>query len=120
MNNRELGSYGERLAADFLKKRGYIILEHNFWCCYGEVDLIAKSNNFLVFIEVKLASHNFIAPQYKIDKHKQRKIKQVAQYYLALRDFDLDLRFDVVLINLQKNKPDIKLIKNAFWVKERI
>lgn len=121
MNNREIGDYGERLAENYLQKKGYTIVEKNFWCRYGEIDLIARIKDYLAFIEVKLSSQeDFIAPCYKIHKDKQEKIKRAAQYYLNFRNLNFDLRFDVVLINDQEAKPEINLIKDAFWIKERI
>jgi len=121
MNNRTAGHYGEQLAENFLKQRDYKILERNFWCRYGEIDLIAQEEDYLSFIEVKSAStENFIPPQEKVDSQKQNKIKRVAQYYLQFREFRLDLRFDVVVVLTSTPKPKIKLIKNAFWIEERV
>ena len=121
MNNRELGTYGEKLATNFLRQHGYKILEKNFWCRYGEIDLIAKSNDYISFIEVKLGSQqSFVPLENKINNYKQKKMKQVAQYYLNFRNFKSDFRFDVVLITDDGTKPQINLIKNAFWIRERI
>ena len=121
MNNCSLGRAGEKLAENFLNKNGYKILEKNFWCRYGEIDLIAKDKDYLSFIEVKFSrSFNFILPQEKITKGKQEKIKKVAQYYLNFKKIKLDFRFDVILIVEDNSKTKIELIKNAFWVKERI
>ncbi|MGM0370654.1 MAG: YraN family protein [Bacillota bacterium] len=121
MNNRTAGYYGEQLAEKFLKQQNYKILERNFWCRYGEIDLIAQEGDYLSFIEVKSASNqDFIYPQEKVDSKKQKKIKRVAQYYLQFREFGLDLRFDVVAVITSTPKPKIKLIKNAFWIEERV
>ena len=121
MNNREIGRQGEQIAENFLKQQGYIIVEKNFWCRYGEIDLIAKINDYLSFIEVKLSSaHHSVAPEYKINRMKQEKMKKVAQYYLNFRDLQLDFRFDVVLITEEENKTNINLIQDAFWIKERV
>ncbi|MBM7555325.1 YraN family protein [Halanaerobacter jeridensis] len=121
MNNREIGRQGEQLAQNFLEQHDYIILEKNFCCRYGEIDLIAQVNNYLSFIEVKFCSdQSFMPLEYKIDKFKQEKIKRTAQYYLKFRNVPFDFRFDVVLINEEEAKPEIKLIQNAFWTKERV
>lgn len=121
MNNRELGAYGEDLAVNFLRQHGYNILERNYWCCYGEIDLITQVKDYLSFVEVKFCSqHNFIPPHEQIHPQKQEKIKKVAQHYLSFRNFNLDFRFDVVLIVDDTPTPKINLIKNAFWIKERI
>jgi putative endonuclease len=121
MNNRTAGYYGEQLAENFLKQQGYKVLERNFWCRYGEIDLIAQKGDYLSFIEVKSASsQDFIHPQEKVDSKKQKKIERVAQYYLQFREFRLDLRFDVVVVITSTPKPKIKLIKNSFWIEERV
>ncbi|MGM0502544.1 MAG: YraN family protein [Bacillota bacterium] len=115
MDNRTLGAIGENLAENYLKKSGYQILERNFWCYCGEIDLIAKIRNYISFIEVKFCrTPNFMLPQEKITKAKQKTIRKVAQYYLKLNNQQLDFRFDVVLIIEQGSKTSIKLIKNAF------
>ncbi|TDX51955.1 YraN family protein [Orenia marismortui] len=116
MNTRRIGRRGEKLARDFLVKKGYKIVEENFWCRYGEIDLIAKKEAYLVFIEVKLSNiASYFTPQEKVDYKKQLKLKKVASYYLSLHQIDSDFRFDVVAISAYRGKEEIELFKNAFY-----
>ncbi len=116
MNTRELGRLGENLAKKFLTARSYKIIKENFWCRYGEVDLIAEEANDLVFIEVKLLkSVSFILPQEQVDRKKQEQIKRVTRYYLSRYPKTKNIRFDVVAINYQQGNSRIKIFKNAFY-----
>lgn len=113
MNKRETGSRYEGRAAKFLEDKGYTILEKNFRCKLGEIDLIGKSENYLCFIEVKYRSdsgHGF--PSEAIDYRKQKRIINSAMTYMNFHRLPLDTpcRFDVVVILNQ----EFKLIKNAF------
>ena len=75
MNNIALGIYGEKLALKYLKKQKYKILEKNFRCALGEIDIVAKDGGFLVFVEVKTRSSNaFGEPMEAVDFYKQRKL----------------------------------------------
>ena len=74
MKRREIGILGEKLARDFLKKKGYRILETNFRCQYGEIDIIARKKDYLVFIEVRTkTSNDFGTPEESITHVKERK-----------------------------------------------
>ena len=95
----ELGALGERLAAKYLEGKGYRILERNFRCRMGEIDLIALRGSDLVFTEVKLrkdASHG--EAREFVTASKQRKLLMTAEYYLSARPWaqDLQARFDVI------------------------
>ncbi|OCL27410.1 YraN family protein [Orenia metallireducens] len=116
LNTRTLGKVGEELAKLFLEKEGYRILEENFWCRYGEIDLIAKEADYVVFIEVKLSNNkSYLTPQEKVDYRKQRQLEKVARYYFSLQQVDSDFRFDVVAISGDKKNREIELFKNAFY-----
>jgi putative endonuclease len=97
---QRLGRTGERLAAAALTGRGYRILERNFRCCYGEIDLVAEDELDLVFVEVK--TRRGIAygqPEEAVTLHKQRKLLEVATYYLDLHTCsDRSWRIDVVAV----------------------
>jgi len=113
MDSRRKGKLGERLAKDFLIRRGYLILEENFWCRYGEIDLIAKDSTYLVFIEVKLVKNRaFVDAKEQVNYSKREHLKRVARYYLSYHQLDGDFRFDVVAIS----NGEIELIQNAFLV----
>ncbi len=97
MNKREIGDRGEELAAAFLRKKGYRVLERNFVCRFGEADIIAEDGEFLVFVEVKLRKdRTFGEAREYVTLSKQKKIIRAAQYYLMKTDGEKQLRFDVV------------------------
>lgn len=115
-NNRALGSTGEHMAQAYLMNQGYTILERNYRCRLGEVDLIANNEGYLAFIEVKLRkSTTYGLPREAVDARKQRQIMKVASWYLSANQItDRYIRFDVVEI-FQGEKTTLNLIKNAFW-----
>ena len=114
---KALGSRGEDLAVQYLKKRGFKVIERNYHCQWGEIDLIAREKNTLVFIEIKArSSSEYGLPQEAVDRFKQKKLIAVSRYYLAERHLteDIPALFDVVAIHLTPSGPDIELIKDAF------
>lgn len=112
MNNREIGTEYERAAAYYLEQQGYIILEQNYRCRTGEIDLIARDGEYLVFCEVKYRYDGRKgSPLEAVDFRKQKKIRQCALFYLTEKGFgEIPCRFDV--IGIQGSQ--ITLIKNAF------
>src|SRR5947207_11700930 len=97
-----LGRAGERLAAERLVACGYSILERNFRCRYGEIDIVAEEGQELVFIEVKTRrGARYGLPEEAVTTRKQRTIIQVASYYLDLHESGHRLwRIDVVAVQL--------------------
>jgi putative endonuclease len=114
-DRRLLGQAGEALAADTLQRQGYAILARNYRTPYGEIDLIARHGDTLVFIEVKLRrSDTFGPPQAAVNAAKQRHLKLAAQYYLNRRgDQDMKIRFDVVAITMAGQLPRIEIFTGA-------
>jgi len=112
----EFGSKGESLAVRHLKKQGYKILKQNYRTKIGEIDIIAKDKETIVFVEVKSRrSDHFGNPKWAITPRKQRKISMVALWYLkATRQNHQKARFDVVAIWVKKDKTNIEIVKNAF------
>src|SRR5436309_15898344 len=112
-----LGRTGERLAAEELFRQGYRILEQNFRCSYGEIDLIAEDEYDLIFVEVKTRRGNaFGLPEEAVTLRKQQKIVQVASYYLDLHACsDRSWRIDVVAVQLSRGgKPEeIRVYQHA-------
>lgn len=100
-----LGRTGERLAAEALINRGYQIRERNFRCLHGEIDLVAEHEHDLVFIEVKTRRGNaYGSPEDAVTPRKQRKLVEVATYYLDLHTLpDQSWRIDVVAVQLSKS-----------------
>lgn len=113
-NNRTIGSRYEEQAAAFLSGLHYEILERNFRCRSGEIDLIAKDEAYLVFIEVKFRKSGMSGdPAEAVTCLKQKKIIQTAKYYLLTHGYseDTPCRFDVVAVTEQ----ELRVIKDAFW-----
>ena len=113
----KLGERGERQASRYLKKRGYKIVEKDFKCKFGQIDLIAKDHEALCFIEVKCRStESFGQPQDAITYTKQNRIKKISEYYMLKKKLaNVQVRYDVVAIYEPKSGTrEINLIKNAF------
>ena len=110
------GKQGEKIAANYLKKNGYKIVERNYHCKFGEIDIIALNRDILSFIEIKTrSSREHIPPELTVTKHKQDKIKRSAAHYLGKHGIENRYcRFDIVAITLEKGGKDIVLYKNAF------
>ncbi|MEO6893035.1 MAG: YraN family protein [Ktedonobacteraceae bacterium] len=100
-----LGRAGERLAERTLVDRGYHMLERNFRCRYGEIDLVAEDGEDLVFVEVKTRRGTaYGLPEEAVNARKQRKILEVASYYLDLHTCaERSWRVDVVAVQLSKS-----------------
>ena len=106
-----LGKEGERLAAEYLIKKGYRILEKNFRTPFGEIDIIAMDNKYFVIIEVKRrTSDRFGEPSQAVNHIRQERLKKQAIYYLSRIKEEYPLRFDVIAI---KDR-EIEHIENAF------
>lgn len=111
MNKREVGAYYEDVAKRYLTEHGVTILESNFRCKMGEIDLIGRQGDVLVFFEVKYRTDDKFGYSLEaIDKKKQKKIINCAKYYLAFNKCDCYIRFDAVGIDMDR----IEWIKNAF------
>jgi putative endonuclease len=115
-NLKQVGATGEDMAAAFLKKQGYKVLERNYRTPLGEIDLIGRHRGALVFIEVKTRrSSRFGSPQEAVHPAKQERLRHLAEYYLQQRGLgDVAVRFDVVGILWQEGKPQIEVIEGAF------
>ena len=117
LNKQQLfGQDSETLAARFLKKQRYKILETNYRTRQGEIDIIARDGDTIAFVEVKARnSDQFGNPKGAVTFQKQRKISMAAlQYLKATEQSDVKARFDVVSICSRTNPPAIEIIKNAF------
>ena len=117
MKRRDVGILGEKLAQDFLKKRGYRVVETNYRCPEGEIDIIATQKDTLVFIEVRTKkSLEFGTPEESITPAKMEKLRAVSAHYRQTHDnLPESWRIDVVAIELDKNNKisRIELIENA-------
>ena len=117
MKRRDVGILGEKIAADFLGRNGYHILETNYRCPKGEIDIIARYEDTLVFIEVRTKrSQEFGSPEESITPAKAERIKAVATHYGQNRDnLPPSWRIDVIAIvlNHREQVSRIELIENA-------
>jgi len=106
------GSQAELLAAQFLQQHGLKLVESNFRCRFGEIDLILRDGETLVFAEVRQrSSSNFGGAAASIDQHKQQRLILTAQHYLTGLSRIPPCRFDAVLLDAAEN---IEWVKNAF------
>ncbi len=102
--NKEIGRYGEDLAASYLERRGYEILRQNWRCDFGEADIVAKDGSELVLVEVKTRlcrmDDTWTAPELAVDARKRAKYEKMAlMCYAKQAEFD-SVRFDVIAIKL--------------------
>jgi putative endonuclease len=113
-----LGRQGEEEATAYLVKQGYKIIQRNFRCPWGEIDIIAQKGPVLVFIEVRsYKTNNFGLPQESIKRAKQKKVRQVASFYLKKAgQLEMPVRLDVLALKFnQKNEvTQLTHLKNAF------
>lgn len=117
--NNIVGSWGESLAADHLRKKHYRLIATNYRCRYGEIDLIASNRTYLVFAEVKLRKSDRFAAAYEhVDVHKQQRIRTTAEFFLSEYQTDLQPRFDVIEIYAPEgtltSNPVINHLEDAF------
>ncbi len=119
LDRKELGRRGEVLARRYLDKQGYTILDTNFRCSYGEIDIVAQEGEQLVFVEVKTRrSHAFGIPEESITQSKKDKLLEVAQAYLQIHaGLPEEWRIDVVTISITHPNapPKIELVRNAVF-----
>ena len=117
--NNISGAWGESLAAEYLRKKHYRIVAANYSCRFGEIDLIAKNRDYLVFVEVKLRkSGNFAQAMEYVDHRKQDRIRITASMYLSQYTSVLQPRFDVIEIYAPEGTatthPKIRHMEDAF------
>ena len=111
-----LGKEGEKIAERYLQKKGYKLVERNYRCSSGEVDLIVLDRRVIVFVEVKTRSdHRFGTPLEAVARGKQQKMIRTAQYFLNAKGLhQREARFDVVGISWPGGEPVVEHIENAF------
>lgn len=112
----KIGKAGENIAEIYLKKHNYKILNTNYRCKIGEIDIIAKQKDNIIFIEVKTRKDNeYGFPRESVTYYKQRKISKTALMYLQQNDlFHYNVRFDVIEVWYDNNDMYINHILNAF------
>ena len=122
MERKEIGAFGEKVAGEWLKKNGYAIIERNFRCRAGEIDIIACRGGTLVFTEVKTRTGDaFGTPAEAVDRRKQLHMRRAASWYLQMhRIRSTPVRFDVVevLIDHLKGVTECSYADAARWISE--
>ena len=118
-----IGDRGEQAAADFLLQKNYEILSRQFRYRNGEIDIVAKTNGVLVFVEVKTADLTrtgvsaYGDPETWLDAKKQKFLRKSAEYYLWKNKIgEIDCRFDLIAVRLHADREEINHIENAFWM----
>jgi putative endonuclease len=113
---KTLGTRGEEIATAYLKRRNYRVLETNYRCRCGEIDIIARDGSVLVFVEVKTRrTATYGPPELSVTPFKQRQISKAALTYLVKnRLMECNARFDVIGVLPRENPPRIDHIKDAF------
>ena len=121
--HNDLGKQGEQLAAEYLKRKGYKVLERNWKYGSLEVDIIVRNRTHIVFVEVKTRSYDgLLRPEDAVDAQKQRNLTIAASHYIQQKQCDLEPRFDVVAIVWNDSRCEINHIEDAFppqWSKRR-
>ena len=114
--HNELGAWGEEIAADYLQRQGYQILERDWKSGHRDLDLIAMDNDTLVFVEVKTRRDRiFTDPEMAVDYQKIRNLQQAANHYVKYKHTDNDIRFDLItVVGMIGETPDIEHITDAF------
>jgi putative endonuclease len=112
----ELGKAGEEIAAEFLEKKGYHILERNWKFGKNEIDIIARDGNSIVIAEVKTRSSNFFTePETAVTRDKQRILVRAANAYMNYRKQFGEVRFDVIAILIHPESQQVNHIVDAFY-----
>ena len=116
--NKHIGLIGEELAVNYIKNKDYNILERNYRTKLGELDIIAKRQNTIIFVEVKTRTSNIYGtPSESVNYKKQQTIRKLSQQYILYRKLYKDhfsYRFDVIEVRLVGKKYKIIHIENAF------
>ena len=117
MHNKDLGNWGEEQAVEFLKDNGYEIVCRNFYSYQGEIDIVAKTDNELVFCEVKTRRNiEYGMPIEAVNKYKEKHLKFTAEYFIYKNRIEnIPIRFDIIEVYLINHKVNIKHVKNVFF-----
>ena len=120
MNIGKIGTEGEKRVAQFLRRRGFLVIKRNYQCRYGEIDIIAENKEYILFVEVKTRRENaLISGIDAVSNQKQRKILLAAQDYITKTLCEKQPRFDIAEVTVNE-KPDgnvgfsLKYFENAF------
>ena len=121
-SKRKFGDAGEKIAEKYLEEHGYEIMDRNYRKPYGEIDLIVKKNDVLVFVEVKTRdmkhADNFL-PEQSVNRLKIQKIQKMCQSYLLEKRYNRNQNWQIdvigISVNINSGKAKIKHMENAVW-----
>lgn len=115
MKPKPLGRKGENLAASYFREKGWEILERNYRTRLGEIDLVCRDHDSIVFVEVKTrASAEFARPDQSVTQRKQAKLRRLVEDYLVKHNLESrDVRFDVLGVTLRERRPEFDHIVGA-------
>ncbi len=116
MNIGKTGLEGEKRVANYLRKNGFDVIKQNYSCKYGEIDIIAQNNEYILFVEVKTRKQNsMVSGVEAVDGFKQSRIIKTAGDFLSKTECELQPRFDVAVVTVTENSGyKLHYIKNAF------
>jgi len=113
--HNQTGRKGEDIAEAYLKEKGYVIIERNWYSSHNELDIIAENNGWLVIVEVKTRSGDMLAfPEDAVNKKKIRRTINAAHHYIRMHDINIPVRFDVISIVFKNGNPEIEHFEDAF------
>lgn len=120
MNIGKVGRSGEDRVAFFLNKNGFTVIKRNYQCRFGEIDIIAQNEKYIIFVEVKTRKENaFVSPAEAVTGIKQQRIMLTAQDYISKTECELQPRFDVAEVTVTQKANgsvgyNLNYIENAF------
>ena len=113
--HNDLGKEGEKLALNYLQKKGFQILENNWRYLKAEIDIIAVTEKFLVIVEVKTRNNNYFGnPEEFVSQKKIKLLVTAANEYVVSNNLDMEVRFDIISVILNKKETKITHLENAF------
>lgn len=113
--HNKLGQTGENIAADYLTKKGYRILERNWHSSHFELDIVAEYNDWLIIAEVKTRTgDNWELPEYAVNRKKMRNIVHAAHHYIKMYNVNKPVRFDVISVILEDKRWKVEHFEDAF------
>lgn len=116
MNIGKIGTEGEKRVANYLRKKGFTVIKQNYFCRFGEIDIIAENDEYILFVEVKTRKENsLVSGSEAVDSFKQAKILKTANDFLVKIESQKQPRFDVAQVTVtSEGKFNLKYIENAF------
>ena len=113
--HNELGKWGEDLAADYLQRNGYTIIERDWKSGRRDLDIVAKNGNVIVFVEVKTRCNSLYGqPEEAVDYRKLQSLQQAINHYIKFRHISQEVRFDIIsVVGTIGSEPDIQHIQDV-------